>query len=149
LHEASTWLDIIENRKEQCEIISAASYVNCPQEIIYDRLIGNLEYGDDRSKKDEDYMIFSGRNCNYPQLKYAQWWLTQLRRWGMVEAPPDYDGIAKSIMAPSLYEEAMKEIGYSHPGADATPEALFDGSTFDPSKSEAYATSFSINNLKG
>ena len=29
-------------------------------------------------------MIFSQRNCNYPQLKYATWWLTQFRRWGIL-----------------------------------------------------------------
>ena len=37
-------------------------------------------------------MIFSSRNCNYPQPKYAIWWLTQFRRWGMVEGAPDYAG---------------------------------------------------------
>ncbi|MCA1603650.1 MAG: hypothetical protein LC776_19090 [Acidobacteria bacterium] len=40
-------------------------------------------------------MIFSDRNCNYPQPKYANWFLSQYRRWGMVEGPPDYEGIAK------------------------------------------------------
>ena len=35
-------------------------------------------------------------------------------------------------MRPDLYEEAMKEIGYEHGGADNEPETLFDGVTFDP-----------------
>ena len=56
-------------------------------------------------------MIFSERNCNYPQPKYAKWWLTQFRRWGMVDGAPDYEGIAKQVMRPDIYEEAMKEIG--------------------------------------
>ena len=43
-------------------------------------------------------MIFSERNCNYPQPKYAKWWLTQFRRWGMVEGAPDYEGVAKQVM---------------------------------------------------
>ncbi len=149
LHEASVWLDNLDNRKEQCEIVGAASYVNCPPEVIYDRLVGNLDYGDGRTKKDEDYMIFSGRNCNYPQAKYAKWWLTQFRRWGMVEGAPDYEGITKSIMMPALYEEAMKEIGYTHGGADDKPESLFDGGVFDPSKPEDYAKSFAIHSMKG
>jgi nitrate/nitrite transport system substrate-binding protein len=148
LHEASVWLDVLDNRKEQCNIVGAASYVNCPPEIIYDRLVGNLDYGDGRTKKDEDYMIFSGRNCNYPQAKYVKWWLSQFRRWGMVEGAPDYEGVAKSIMMPTLYEEAMKEIGYAHGGADDKPETLFD-SVFDPSKPEDYAKSFAINSIKG
>jgi nitrate/nitrite transport system substrate-binding protein len=149
LHEASVWLDVLDNRKEQCEIVSAASYVNCPPEVIYDRLVGNLDYGDGRTKKDEDYMIFSGRNCNYPQAKYVKWWLSQFRRWGLVEGAPDYEGVAKSVMMPSLYEEAMKEIGYTHGGADDKPETFFDGGVFDPSKPEDYAKSFAIHSMKG
>lgn len=149
LHEASVWLDNLDNRKEQCEIVSKPSYVNCPPEIIYDRLIGNLDYGDGRAKKDEDYMIFSGRNCNYPQAKYVKWWLSQFRRWGMVEGAPDYEGVAKSVMMPALYEEAMKEIGYAHGGVDDKPETFFDGSVFDPAKPEDFAKSFAINSLKG
>ncbi len=149
LHDASVWLDNLDNRKEQCDIISKPSYVNCPPEVIYDRLVGNLDYGDGRSKKDEDYMIFSGRNCNFPQPKYCKWWLSQFRRWGMVEGAPDYEGVAKSVMMPSFYEEAMKEIGYAHGGLDEKPETLFDGVTFDPSKPEEYAKGFAVNSIKG
>ena len=43
-------------------------------------------------------MHFSQRNCNYPQPKYATWWLSQFRRWGMVDAAPDYDRVAKQVM---------------------------------------------------
>lgn len=149
LHEASVWLDNLDNRQEQCEIVGKASYVNCPPEIIYDRLIGNLDYGDGRMKKDEDYMIFSGRNCNFPQPKYVKWWLSQFRRWGMVEGAPDYEGVAKAVMQPGIYEEAMKEIGYTHGGLDEKPETLFDGVTFDPTKPEDYAKAFAVNSIKG
>jgi nitrate/nitrite transport system substrate-binding protein len=94
-------------------------------------------------------MIFSERNCNYPQLKYCKWWLTQLRRWGFTEGAPDYEGVAKNIMRPDIYEEAMKEIGYAHEGASAAPEKFFDGSTFDPNADlEAYAASFPVKSLK-
>ena len=50
----------------------------------------------------------------------------------MVEGPPDYEGVAKQVMRPDLYEEAMKELGYKHGGPDDEPETLFDGVTFDP-----------------
>ena len=43
----------------------------------------------------------------------------------------------------------MKEIGYAHGGADATPETLFDGSVFNPADPEAFAKSFAIKALKG
>jgi nitrate/nitrite transport system substrate-binding protein len=150
LHEASVWLDKMENREEQANIVSAATYINCPPETILGRLQGKYLMGDGRKFKDPNYMIFSDRNCNYPQAKYAKWWLTQLRRWGFVEGAPDYEGVAKQVMRSDIYEEAMKEIGYVHGGVDTNPETLFDGIKFDPSADlEAYASSFAVKTIKG
>lgn len=149
VHEASIWLDNLDNRSEACDIVSQATYINCPKEIILQRMLGIYDYADGRKKKDPNYMIFHDRNCNYPQAKYAKWFLTQYRRWGMVEGAPDYDGIAKQVMRGDIYEEAMKEIGYAHGGVDAKAETLFDGKTFDPANPEAYAKGFEVNNLKG
>jgi nitrate/nitrite transport system substrate-binding protein len=149
LHEASVWLDKLENRAEQAQIVSAATYINCPPEIILGRLQGKYDMGDGRKFKDPNYMIFSERNCNYPQPKYMKWWLTQLRRWGFTEGAVDYDGITKQVMRPDLYEEAMKEIGYRHGGQDDKPETLFDGKTFDPKGDlDAYAASFEVKSIK-
>jgi len=149
LHEASVWLDDLANRPEQAKIVSAASYINCPEEIILGRMLGKYDYGDGRVEEDPNYMIFSQRNCNYPQEKYCTWWLSQFRRWGMVEGAPDYAGVAKQVMRSDIYEEAMKELGYTHAGANMEPETLFDGVTFDPAKPEEYAASFAIKSLKG
>jgi nitrate/nitrite transport system substrate-binding protein len=149
LHEASVWLDDLGNRPEQCDIISRPSYVNCPKPIILGRLLGDYDMGDGRTLKDDHYMIFHQRNCNYPQPKYAKWWLSQFRRWGFVAGAPDYDGVARQTARPDIYEEAMKEIGYAHGGRNDLPETFFDGMTFDPAKAEEYAKSFAINSLKG
>jgi nitrate/nitrite transport system substrate-binding protein len=149
LHEASVWLDDLGNRPEQCNLVSKATYINCDPKTILGRLLGDLDYGDGRKMKDEFYMHFSKRNCNYPQPKYATWFLSQYRRWGMVTGAPDYEGIAKRVMRTDLYEEAMKEIGYAHGGPDSSPETLFDGAVFDPKNPEAYANGFAVKNLKG
>jgi nitrate/nitrite transport system substrate-binding protein len=149
LQEASVWLDDMNHRPEQCEIVSKPTYINCDKEIILGRLQGKLDYGDGRTKADEFPMHFSKRNCNYPQPKYGKWWLSQFRRWGMVTGAPDYDGIASKVFRPDLYEEAMKEISYAHGGRDDKPETLFDGKTFDPAQPEEYAKSFEVKNLKG
>ncbi len=149
LHEASVWLDDAGNRPEQCAIVSKATYINCDAKIILGRLLGDLDYGDGRKVKDEFPMHFSKRNCNYPQAKYATWFLSQFRRWGMVTGAPDYAGIAQRVMRADLYEEAMKEIGYAHGGRDDSPEKLFDGAVFDPKDPEGYAKSFAVKNLKG
>ena len=149
LHEASVWLDKMENRPEQADIVSRPTYINCPKELILGRMLGDYDFGDGRKKKDENYMIFSNRNCNYPQPKFSTWWLSQFRRWGMVTGAPDYAGVAKQVMRTDIYEEAMKEIGYAHGGLDNKPETLFDGAIFDPAKPEEYAKSFAVHNVKG
>ncbi len=149
LHEASVWLDDLSHRPEQCELVSKATYINCDPKTILGRLLGELDYGDGRKTKDEFYMHFSKRNCNFPQPKYASWFLSQYRRWGMVTGAPDYAGVAKRVMRTDLYEEAMKEIGFAHGGLDNTPETLFDGAVFDPKDPETYAKSFAVKNLKG
>ena len=149
LHEASVWLDDLGNRPEQCEIISKPSYVNCPKEVILGRMLGDYDLGDGRKYKDNHYMIFHSRNCNYPQAKYVTWWLSQFRRWGMVTGAPDYEGVTKATARADIYEEAMKEIGYAHGGKNTDSETLFDGTVFDPAKPEDYAKAFAIKNLKG
>jgi nitrate/nitrite transport system substrate-binding protein len=148
LHEASVWLDDMKNRPEQAQLVSKATYINCPPELILGRLQGHYDFGDGRKKEDPNYMIFSSRNCNYPQPKFVTWWLTQFRRWGMLGAPPDYAAVAKEVMRPDLYTAAMKEIGVKHGGQDDSPVTLFDGVTFDPKKPEEYVKKFEINNLK-
>jgi nitrate/nitrite transport system substrate-binding protein len=148
LYEASVWLDDLKNREEQAAIVSRATYINCPPELILGRLLGDYDYGDGRKKKDENYMIFNARGCNFPQSKYAVWWLTQFRRWGMVDANPDYAGVAAKVMRPDIYQAALKELGVDAGSPNDTPETLFDGVTFDPKAPEAYATSFAVHNLK-
>jgi nitrate/nitrite transport system substrate-binding protein len=150
LHEASLWLDDMNNRPEQCEIVSRPTYINCDKDIILGRLQGHYDYGDGRKKEDEFFMHFSKRNCNYPQPKFAKWWLTQFRRWGMVSGKPDYEGVAKQVMRPDIYLEAMKEIGVTDRTEDNSPWTMFDGVKFDPTGDlEAYAKGFAVNNAKG
>ncbi|MCD6049319.1 MAG: nitrate transporter substrate-binding protein [Verrucomicrobia bacterium] len=150
LHEASVWLDDLNNRPEQCEIVSKPNFINCDKDTILGRLLGKMDYGDGRTIQDEFYMHYSKRNCNYPQPAYAKWWLTQFRRWGMVSGAPDYEGVAKQVMRGDIYTEAMKEIGVTDRAQDDSGWEMFDGVKFDPKGDlEAYAKGFAVNNAKG
>jgi nitrate/nitrite transport system substrate-binding protein len=148
LYEASVWLDDLKNRPEQAEIVSRPTYINCPPELILPRLLGDYDYGDGRKKKDDLYMSFHARGCNIPSPKYAVWWLTQFRRWGMVDGAPDYQGVASKVMRFDIYAEALKELGVDAGSPSETPETLFDGLTFDPKDPEKYATSFAVHSMK-
>jgi nitrate/nitrite transport system substrate-binding protein len=150
LHETSIWLDDLNNRPEQCDIVSKPNYINCQKEVILGRLQGHYDYGDGRKIEDEFYMHFSKRNCNYPQPAFAKWWLTQFRRWGMVSGAPDYEGVAKQVMRADIYTEAMKELGVTDRTQDDSSWTMFDGVTFDPKGDlEAYAKGFAVGNPKG
>src|SRR6186713_2178273 len=65
LHLASEHLDVLDNRKAAAEIIARPTYINCPTDIILERLMGKYNFGDGRKLRDPLYMTFSDRNCNY------------------------------------------------------------------------------------
>jgi nitrate/nitrite transport system substrate-binding protein len=146
LHLASVHLDKLENRKQAAEVISRPSYINCPPDIILERLMGKYDYGDGRVEQDPNYMIFSDRHANYPHQIYGKWWMTQFRRWGMVKAAPDYAGIAKRVLRSDIYLEAMKELGASVAIQEQQQIALYDG-TFDAADPEKYAKAFPIHSM--
>jgi nitrate/nitrite transport system substrate-binding protein len=148
LHLSSEFIDKMEIRAQTAEVISRATYINCPKEIILDRLQGKYDYGDGRKEQDPNYMIFSQRHCNFPSRTFGYWWLSQFRRWGMVKGAPDYKQIASRVLRTDLYVDAMKSLGVKVDAVDLAPVKLADG-VFDPKDAEKYAKSFPINNLQG
>jgi nitrate/nitrite transport system substrate-binding protein len=146
LQLASVHLDKLDNRPAAAEIIARPAYINCPPEIILERLMGKYAYGDGRVEQDPNYMIYSDRQCNYPHSIFGVWWLTQFRRWGMVKAAPDYGGVSRRVLRPDIYLEAMKEMGVAAKVTELSKVTLFD-STLDGAEPEQYARSFPISSL--
>jgi nitrate/nitrite transport system substrate-binding protein len=144
LHLSSIWIDKLENRPRMAEVVSQATYINCPPEIIIGRLLGKYDYGDGKQEQDPNYMIFSQRECNFPQRTFGLWWLSQFRRWGMVKSAPDYQGIVSKVMRQDVYLEAMKDMGVTTKFKDMQKQTLFDGGVFDPADPEKYALSFAV-----
>ena len=107
-----------------------------------------MDYGNGRTSDSLRGVTFSARNCNYPQPKYAVWWLSQFRRWKMLLDVPDYLGVVGRVMRPDFYEAAMQELGLIHGGVDFSPETFFDGKTFDASEPEDYAASLAFTALR-
>jgi nitrate/nitrite transport system substrate-binding protein len=144
LHLSSQWIDKLENRRRMADVVSKATYINCPPEIILGRLLGKYEYGDGKQEQDPNYMIFSQRECNFPQKTFGLWWLSQFRRWGMVKSAPDYQGIVNKVMQQDIYLEAMKDMGVMTKFKDMQKQTFFDGNVFDPADPEKYALSFAV-----
>jgi nitrate/nitrite transport system substrate-binding protein len=148
IHEASVWCDDPAHRSELSALLSDPAYLNAPAHLIAERLGDTVDCGNGRIATSLRGLTFSARNANYPQAKYAIWWLTQLRRWRMLPEMPDYLGVAGRVMRPDFYEAAMKELGVTPGPADFTPDTFFDGKTFDPTEPEEYARSFEIGALR-
>ena len=148
LHQASMFIDKLENRSEVAEIVSRPAYINCPKEIILGRLLGKYDHGDGKGEhEDKDYMRFFERGVNFPWKSHGVWWLSQFRRWGMVKGMPDYKGIVDRVHRPDIYREVAKEMGIETPADDTKPEKLLDGVSFDPTKPDEYAKTFTVKNL--
>jgi len=148
LHEAGAWCDDPANHDALAALLAQPEYIGGPVELIRARLGPSLDYGDGRKRDDLRGPTFSTRNANYPQAKYALWWLSQFRRWTMLPVAPDYLGVTARVMRPDFYEAAMHELGVTHGGADLTPETLFDGTVFDPTAPEAYAAGFAVTGIR-
>ena len=148
LHQASEFIDTLENRPEVAEIVSRPAYINCPKDIILGRLLGKYDHGDGQGEHmDNDYMRFFERGVNFPWKSHGVWWLSQFRRWGMVKGTPDYKQIVDHVHRPDIYREVAKEMGISVPAEDFKTEKLFDGIPFDPTNPEEYAKAFPVKNL--
>ena len=145
LHLASVHLDKLDNRATAAEIISRPTYINCPREIILERLLGKYDYGEGRVEKDPAYMVFSERQCNYPHRIFGTWYLSQFRRWGMTKRAPDYDALVARVLRSDIYLEAIKEMGVDPKIQELQKVTLFDGA-FD-GNAEKYARSFPIHSL--
>jgi len=111
VHLASVHLDKLDNRCEAAEVVRGATYINCPPEIILQRLLGNYDYGDGRKEQDTHYMIFSDRDCQTIRSRLRQVVADPVPAVGMVKGTPSYDGIVKKVLRPDIYTEAMKEMG--------------------------------------
>lgn len=148
LHEASVWCDDPDNFDALSGLLAQPEYVGVPADLIRARLGPSVDYGDGRKRDDLRGLTFSARNANYPQAKYALWWLSQFRRWTMLPLVPDYLGVTARVMRPDFYEAAMSELGATHGGADLSAETLFDGRVFDPASPEAYAAGFSVTTVR-
>jgi nitrate/nitrite transport system substrate-binding protein len=143
LHLASVYIDKMENRKSVADIISRPAYINTVPDVILGRLLGKYDYGDGRQEQDPNYMVFSQRECNFPQKTFGLWWLTQFRRWGMVKAAPDYQGIVNRVTRQDMFLDAVKDMGVTTKFKDMQKQTLLD-STFDPADPEKYALSFAV-----
>jgi nitrate/nitrite transport system substrate-binding protein len=143
--EASRYIDTMANRRGVAEIIADKSYVNCPVDIIDQRMEGRYEDGLGKKWNDPNYMKFHNDGAvNFPYLSDGMWFLTQQKRWGLLKEDPDYLAVAKQINKIDLYKQAAAQVKVSLPKDTMRSAKLFDGTVWDGKDPKKYAASFKI-----
>ena len=143
--EASRWIDTSDaNRIETAKAIAGRAYVNTSPETIQGRMLGDYDNGLGKKWKDAHGMrFFNDGAVNYPYLSDGMWFLTQHKRWGLIDADPDYLAVAKTINRTDLYKQAATAVGgINLPASEMRSSTLFDGKVWDGSNPAEYANSF-------
>ncbi len=163
LIRAAIWLDEDnnKNRKEAIEMLSQKQYVGADYDVLANSMNGTYEYEKGDIRKLPDFNTFFRGSASYPSYDSAVWYLTQLRRWGMInEYKPDswYIETAKKVYRPDIYLAAAKELiaeGKAKAAdfpADTSMKGVnsffIDKIAFDPNKPNDYLEKFPIG-LKG
>lgn len=144
--EASQWIDASpDNVRKTAETIAAKSYVNTRADAIVDRMLGAYSNGLGKSWQDTHAMRFHADGAvNFPYLSDGMWFLTQHKRWGLLDAHPDYLAVARKVNRIDIYRQAAQAAGVSVPSDEMRSATLIDGVKWDGSDPAAYADGFAI-----
>ncbi len=144
--EAARWIDASkENRLKTAEVLSAKPYINTRPDIISGRLLGDYQSGTGRNWNDHHHIsFFNDGSVSFPYLSDGMWFLTQYKRWGLVNEHPDYLGTAQQINQIEIYRQAASDLAIQTPAQASRSTTLLDGKVWDGSDPRSYADSFSI-----
>ena len=160
LLRAGIWADEPANRPELARMLSRAEYVDAPEEVVRQSLLG-VPAG----APGQDHLVFHRYAASYPWRSHALWFLSQMLRWGQIGPEVDLAALAARVYRPDAWREAAAALGLpaplvdekvegAHPHAwvldEATapirmaPDAFFDSRPFDAAQPALYAASFPI-----
>ncbi len=166
LLEASAWLDDPGNRRDTCELLSQGRYVNAPVDVLEKSLTGTLQFSsDEKPRSAPDYNVFQRYAANFPWRSHALWFLSQMLRWGRVDAAMKAEAIAKAVYRPEVFRAAADALGLPYPEVDYKLEGqheagwalmcgedtlemgadlFMDGRRFDATRLQEYLAGFAI-----
>jgi nitrate/nitrite transport system substrate-binding protein len=148
--EASRWIEAkAEHRQRTAEALAALDPLRLQGEATLPRLLGLYDDGAGRRWQDPHPLRFFGDGAvTFPWLSDGLWFLTQFRRWGLLDAwpaaHPDYAAIVHAVQRIDLYRDAAAALGIAVPGETHRASRLFDGRLWDGSDPATYADTFEI-----
>ena len=144
--EASRFIDqSVENRRSTAQLIAGRDYVDAPLAAIESRFLGAYQDGLGNAWSDPHPLRFCADGAaNMPYLSDGLWFMTQLRRWGLLREDPAYRQVAQQVQKIELYRQASEALGMPAPPSPMRSSTLMDGTTWDGSDPAAYARSFAL-----
>ncbi|AKU10640.1 assimilatory nitrate transport system, periplasmic-binding protein [Azoarcus sp. CIB] len=144
--EAGRWIDAsLPNRRTTAETVAQKSYINTDMDVILERMLGRYSNGLGKSWDDPNYMKFYNDGAvNFPYLTDGMWFLTQHRRWGLLDRDVDYLAVAKQINRIDIYKQAATAANVPLPKSDMRSHKLIDGVVWDGKDPKKYAGSFKV-----
>jgi nitrate/nitrite transport system substrate-binding protein len=144
--EASRWIDASdENRLKTAQTLAQKAFVNTRADVISQRLLGHYENGMGQIWQDSHPMAFFNDGAvNFPYLSDGMWFMTQHKRWGLLNEHPDYLGVAQQINQIELYRDAASALHIAVPTDNLRSSTLMDGKVWNGQAPTDYADSFAV-----
>lgn len=144
--EAGRWIDAsLPNRRTTAETVAQKSYVNTDMDVILERMLGRYSNGLGKSWDDPNYMKFYNDGAvNFPYLSDGMWFLTQHRRWGLLDKDVDYLAVAKQVNRIDIYKQAATAANVPLPKSEMRSHKLIDGVVWDGKDPAKYAGAFKV-----
>jgi nitrate/nitrite transport system substrate-binding protein len=116
LIEAAAWIDSPENRREVASMLAQQHYLNVPEDIVACSLTGQmLGETSTPARQIPDFHVFSRYTANFPWLSHAEWFLTQMIRWGHLAQGIDIREAAAGVYLPDVYRQTAAALGITAP----------------------------------
>lgn len=137
--ETARWIEASPaNLMETAAVLASDLCIGADSELIAERMTADV-----------------GRTCfhldgevNFPYLSDGMWFLTQFRRWGLLDADPDYAATVARVNRADIYRDAAAAAKVALPAATTRSAILMDDRPWDGSDPAGYARSFSISALR-
>lgn len=145
--EAARWIDASDdNRRETAAVLAQRAWINTKVDTLEGRMLGQYQNGLGQRWQDAHPMrFFRDGAVSFPWLSDGMWFLTQMRRWGMLSAEPDYLAVARQINRIDIYKQAASAVGnVALPQSELRSSTLIDGKVWDGSDPAAYAAGFAL-----
>lgn len=102
----AAWADAPENRQDLVALLARPAWVGVAPEALVRAL--------------EQEIVFHRDGAGFPDRQHALWFLSQMVRWGQLDAGRDLEALADQVYRPGLYRDAVLSLDADEPALHAS-----------------------------